>query len=112
MDHMAPPPISDQAPRIYVDHTDWLKRAGPYAVDVRPMTTGGMTFPISIDLPKEKKFGAITLTWAGIKGLPANLKVRLVDDQKKKTLDMRKKTSYKFTPGKGLSHYNLRVTIQ
>ena len=70
-----------------------------------------MVFPLTVELPKSKA-RKCKLKWKGIKDLPPDLKVTLVDKEKGGTVDMRKKRRYKIKPRKKMTHYRLRVVIK
>jgi parallel beta-helix repeat protein len=118
MDAASPPRFLMSYPRIYVNHPDW-PRPGAYARDVRPLGGQPLEFLITIELPqssgKKVKAAAMTLSWSGVEGLPANASVKLVDIQKKGkkgTLDMRTRSQYTIKAKRGAAQYQLKVVIQ
>lgn len=111
MDWLAPPPVSNQVPRIYVDHSDWKQRPGLYAVDVRPLGKGRLAFPVTVKLPK-KILKRCKLSWKGVRDIPSRLKVTLLDEEKGRSVDMRRKRRYKIKPRKKATHYELKVLIE
>lgn len=112
MDGLAPPPGPSRAPKIYVDHSDWTYRPGAYAVDIRRLGEGPHEFALTVELPRIKsKAKKCKLTWRGVKDIPSRLKVTLVDEEKGRSVDMRRKRRYKIKPRKKATHYELKVLI-
>lgn len=113
LDCMAPPSISDQLARIYVDNGDWSVRPGMYAVDVRPFGQKPLEFALTVELPEGSR-GTFRIKWKGAKSLPRGLSLKLIDLQKTgkgSVLDMRKKSSYRVKPAPGTRYYRMKVVI-
>jgi len=111
LDCQAPPPVSEDMVRIYVDNSDWESRPGNYAVDFRPWRGEAIEFPLVIEVP-EGWTKSLVLSWQGLKSLPKGIEAKLIDPQKgPKEFKMRGKRAYKIVPEKGKRLYRLKVIM-
>ena len=110
-DCVAPPPVSAEFPRAYVDHTNWPVRPGKYAVDVRPLSQSAV-FSVTVEVPKKTVATTYVLQWSGAGTLPATARVTLSDPAKGRAMDMRAQSSYEIVVPANSTKYLLSVNIQ
>lgn len=112
LDALAPPPVSANVPRIYVDHRKWETRKGKYARDFRPTGKFPARFPLVMEVPARQEATTYVLRWEGIEGLSAKRKVMLKDPAVGRRVDMRTKNAYRVTVPAGETRHKLVVTIR
>jgi uncharacterized repeat protein (TIGR01451 family) len=110
-DSHAPPRMSREVPSIFVNHNKWKKRPGRYAFDVRPSGSYPVTFPVTLRVPSRKGPATYHLRWKGQASILSPLRMRLVDDEKGRTVNMRKRNDYTVTVPGGRTSYKITIRI-
>jgi hypothetical protein len=87
-DCMSPPPISNETPRLYVDHRAWAKRPGKYARDFRPLGSQPAKYRVTLKVPNRNTAVSYVVKWR-LQNLPTETKVMLTDLASDRSVNMR-----------------------
>ena|GEM_PF-974215 len=88
----APPAIGKSTVSVAINHTDWGKQSGRYAVDLRPQTgsTNAWNFVVTSTVPNEQ----VTLTWPAVNTVSSKIDMILTDTDTNTTVNLRTRASY------------------
>jgi hypothetical protein len=111
-DCLAPPQISDEVPRLFVDHRTWKSRPGEYAVDVRPLKKAPVSFNLTLKAPKRTVATTYVLNWKTLGSIAPDRTITLVDKRKPKSINMRAKDGYRIVVPKGATKYKVSVLVR
>jgi hypothetical protein len=87
-DCMSPPPISNETPRLYADHSAWAKRPGKYARDFRPLGSQPVKYRITLKVPNRDTAVSYVVKWR-LQNFPTGTKVMLTDVAADRSFNMR-----------------------
>jgi uncharacterized repeat protein (TIGR01451 family) len=111
MDSTAPPMISEQLPRIYVAHRNWKVRPGLYAADVRRLGNLPARFTVTVRVPSKPRVTSYSLGWTGLDQVAPNRRVRLMDSETNRTINMRKRNHCTLEVPRNRASYSFDVVV-
>ncbi|MHC1724877.1 MAG: hypothetical protein AB9866_02445 [Syntrophobacteraceae bacterium] len=112
LDASAPPGLSGQFPKIYVDHGNWTKRGGKYAVDIRRQGIYPQVYNLVIQVPARSRQARYVLKWKGLDTLPAGRGAYMKDALAGRSFNMRNWKQYEIIVPKATKAYKLQVIIK
>ncbi len=93
----APPAVGTTNVALTVNHADWGKQSGRYAVDLRPAIGNGNSWNMIVTSNAANQ--SVTVTWPAISTIPAREDLVLVDTDTNTTVNLRTRSSYTIQAG-------------
>ncbi len=85
-------------------------RAAAYAFDMRPTSTNRQEWTVAVT--SDRANADVTLTWAGLGGVPRNARLTLIDTVGGKRLPMRSRSGYTFRSSEAGETRLLKITLE
>ncbi len=112
LDASKPPALAGQYPRIYVDHRNWRKRGGKYAVDIRKQGHYPQVYNLTVETPAVNRAVRYVVKWRGLETLPAGRGAYMKDVLAGRAFNMKNRKEWEITVPKAARTYKLQVIIK
>jgi hypothetical protein len=93
-------------PGVFFKRPGWDAGDGIYATDIRPEVGTVETWPMDVRAVAQQ---SAQLTFTGVSGVPEQYRVVLIDDDRTRSVDLRKDPAYRFMPAAPVSHFRIVV---